>query len=535
MTTAAGASVSFEMVAAGTETASQRRPATLTTVASPIPLTRSRSLMTMPAIIRTFGPLGLAAALALSGCTGLSKSVRVRPDPAVTALPAMEPGIASAKLATDVAIDRWWTLFADPLLDRLMDEALAHNEDLEAAFARVREAQANLDIAAAAQSPTLELQTQASRAQQSEASSMPLPPGVDRRSSRHVISLSAGYEIDLWGKLSSATAAARSQLLSTEWARASVEWSVTAKLAEAYFGLAAVDRQIEISEAVRRSRETTVALRRREYDAGAGNEFDLRRAEAELTATEATIASLARQRLSLTRALTALLGRTPNEIVTGTLARTALDERETPIVVLPRGAAAELLVRRPDIRQVEAQLDAANASIDAARAATLPSVRLSGILGTDAKSIANLFSGPALIWTLAASVTQSIIDGGKAKARVREEHARAEQVLASYRQVVASAVLDVHEAYGALETTEQAFRAERGRVASLARARELARLGYDNGALSYLDLLDADRNWHQAQLSQVTAYRDRLVAQVAAYRALGGGHAGVDPHARIHH
>ncbi|HYC45431.1 MAG TPA: efflux transporter outer membrane subunit [Burkholderiales bacterium] len=472
-----------------------------------------------------------ATAAALAGCAGMPGFGRVSPDPAVTAMPAIAPS-ATARISGELAIERWWTVFGDRNLDRLIVEALARNEDIEAAIARVREAQASLDIAGAALSPTLDLRAETGKSQRSTVTTMPLPPGVDRRGASNTLSLAAGYELDLWGRLASTTAAARSQLLATEWARSAVEWGVTARVAEAYFGLAAVERQIEISEAVRASRLATLKLRQREHEVGAGNEFDLRRAEAEVTATDASLASLARERVSLERALTVLLGRTPNEIVTGSLPRAVLDERKAFEAALPRGTAADLLVRRPDIRQAEAQLAAANSSIDAARAATLPAVRLSGILGTDARSVGNLFSGPAAIWSLAANASQSILDGGRLKARVREEHARAEQAVANYRKTVAGAVLDVREAYAALDIAQQAIDAERQRVAALARARELARLGFDNGALSYLDLLDAERNWYQAQLNEVAAYRDRLTAQVAAFKALGGGYtAPADRHA----
>jgi multidrug efflux system outer membrane protein len=466
----------------------------------------------------------VATVLALGGCAGLPDKIKVALNPSATSVPVIAPS-ASATIKPGLAIDRWWTLFGDADLNRLMDEALARNEDLEAAVARVKDAQANLDIASAAQSPTLDLQTSNGRSQQSTVAAMPLPPNVDRRASSNKVQLAAGYELDLWGRLSSSTAAARHQLLSTEWARASVEWSVTARVAEAYFGLAAADRQMEISQAVRASRQATLDLRRREQKEGAGNEFEMRRAEAEVTATDSTIASLARQRVALDRALTVLLGRTPAEIVAGNLPRAALDERKPLQAVLPQGSAGEFLVRRPDIRQVEAQLAAGNSSIEAARAATLPSVRLSGVLGTDARSIGNLFSGPATIWSIAANASQSLIDGGRLRARVRQEQARAEETLATYRKTVAGAVLDVREAYATLDIAQQAYEAERDRVASLERAREIARLGFDAGALSYLDLLDAERNWHQAQLNQVSAYKDRLTAQVAAYKALGGGYS----------
>lgn len=465
----------------------------------------------------------VAASLALAGCGGLLKKEPLALDRAHLSMPHIEAG-AAASVQPGLAIERWWLHFNDVALNRLMDEALARNEDMASAVARVREAQAALTIANAAQSPTLDLNTRAQRNQDSTVGARPLPQGVDRRASSHQIPLAAGYELDLWGRLASASDAARAQLQVAEWARAAVEWGLTARLAEAYFGVAAVDRQIGISEAVRAGRETTFKLRQREHAVGAGNELDLRRAEAELRTADATLASLARQRVSLERALTVLLGRTPVEIVHKPLPRTAMDENEPYTVVLPQGASAQLLVRRPDVRQAEARLAAMNANTDAARAATLPSVRLSGSLGTDARSVANLFSAPSIIFSLAANLAYSVADGGKAKARVAEEEARAQQALADYRKVIAGAVLDVREAYAMLDANHQLLIANRERVAALAKARDIARAGHTAGALNFIDLLDADRNWYQAQLDQVSAYKEQRAGQIAAFKALGGGH-----------
>ena len=469
---------------------------------------------------------GLIAVLALAGCaTGPWDTPGVIEKPAATA-PELAPS-ATVTLKADIAIDRWWTVFGDDKLNRLMEEALAHNADLETAVGRVSEAKASLEVVGAAQSPTLDAQAQSGREQRSAVGAIPLPPN-NRQFSSNRVQLSAGYEVDLFGKLSASTQAARNQLLATEWARATVEWSLTSQLAETYFDLAAVDRQIVISEAVRAGREATVKLRRREHEVGSGNEFDLRRAEAELTGTEATLATLSRQRATLEHSLNLLLGRTPAEIASRSLPRSAIDESGAYSAVLPQGAAADFLVRRPDVKQAEAQLAAANSSIEAARAATLPSLRLSGAVGSDAKHVSDLFSGPAGIWSLFASAAQPIVDGGRLKAQVREEHARGEQALSGYRKAVAAAFLDLREAYEGLDITEQAYRAQRARVAALSRARDLANLGYRSGAFSYLDVLDAERNWYQAQLDQVSAYRDQLTGQIAAFKALGGGYASTD-------
>lgn len=139
--------------------------------------------------------------------------------------------------------------------------------------------------------------------------------------------------------------------------------------------------------------------------------------------------------------------------------------------------------------------------------------------------MSDLFSGPAAIWSLGASLAQPLFDGGRLRARVGEEQARGEQSLSNYRKVVATAVADLREAYANLDLTEQAFIAERNRVVSLSRAHDLAQRGHGAGALGYLDLLDAERNLYNAQLQQVSAYRDQLIGQVSAFRALGGGYS----------
>src|SRR5262245_32812837 len=189
----------------------------------------------------------VATALALSACATEST---VQAPASVTTVGELAPS-TSAAVRADLSIDRWWTLFGDPMLDRLVEEALARNADLEKAVARVREAQATLDEVRATQSPTLDLNYSSQRSKLSEVSVTPIPPGGYRTLSRHRATLDAAYDLDLWGRLSSSTSAARSQLLATEWARAAVEWSLSGQVAQTYFELGAVDRQIKITREVR--------------------------------------------------------------------------------------------------------------------------------------------------------------------------------------------------------------------------------------------------------------------------------------------
>lgn len=462
----------------------------------------------------------LAMALGLAGCGSaalVQHDAQAAPLPAV--LPALAPAAGVAQRA-DLAIDRWWTLFNDPALDALVAQVLARNHDLEAAAARVREARAQLDEVRGAQSPSLDLQAQHARSRQSRDGA--LPPGADPFVSNHKVQLAAQYDVDLWGRLASGSEAARQRLLSQEWARAALQWSLTAQVAEAHFSLRAVQRQIDLSDAVRDSRGRTVKLRRAEFDAGSASALDLRRAEAELAGTAATLASLQRQRAALEATLALLAGQPVERLAMTEPARQPLDTVQPFVAQLPQGDAAQWLVRRPDLRQAEARLAAARADIQAARAATLPALRLSGAVGSDVRSLSNLFNAPGFVWSAAAGVTQSLFDGGQAKARVKEADARADAALADYRQAVLAAVVELRQAYVELDLTQQAQRAEQDRVVALEQARRLAELGYAHGALGQLDLLDAERNAWQAQLNEVTATRDRLIGQVAAFKALGG-------------
>ena len=462
-------------------------------------------------------------ALALAGCAVAVPSTHDRTAAPSDPLPTLAPS-TSATLVPALAIDRWWTLFDDPALTTLIEAALAHNHDLAAAAARVREARAQLDEVRGAQSPALELQAQSGRGRQSADT---LPPGANLTGSSHSVSLAGHYDIDLWGRLAAGSDAARERLLAQEWARAALQWSLTAQLAEAHFTLRAVQRQIEISGAVRTSRARTLDLRRREHGAGAASEFELRRAEAELAGTDQSLASLQRQRVALEGTVALLAGRPLDAIADAEPARAPLDPMQPFSARLPQGDAAALLVRRPDLRQAEAQLAVTRADITAARAATLPALRLSGAIGSDVRSLSNLFNGPGFVWSLAAGATQSLLDGGQSRARVAQADARADAALAGYRQTVLAAVLELREAYAALDIDEQAQRAVGERVVALERSRSLAQLGVDSGAIGRLDLLDAERNAYQARLDEVSATRNRLVGQVAAFKALGGGHAGV--------
>lgn len=466
-----------------------------------------------------------ALALLLAGCAGSTyRADAPAAEPLPAGLPALRPGAGTT--TTELSIRRWWLLLDDAELARTIDEALVHNADLRIAAARLREAQARWREVHAARGVDVTLEGSSAR---SRSAADALPPGAARVGSRHDAALVGTFDVDLWGRLASADEAARARLAAEGWARTAVAWSLTAQVAQAHVSLRAVMRQQHIAEAVRDGRMATARLRQREREAGSGSEFELRRAEAELAQADSQLAAPQRQRSALEGTLALLSGRRAAELVTDEPARAPLSAAAPAAVPLPAGDAAAMLLERPDVQRAERTLAALQADVAAARAATLPAVRLSGRLGSDARELSQLFSGPAFVWSLVTGVSQSLFDGGAAQARVDQAQARRDAAVAEYRRTVAGAVVELRDAYAALDTTERALEAVQRRVAALERSRRLAQAGVSAGVLTRLDLLDAERASFQAQLDAADATRDRVLAQVAAYKALGGGTAGMAP------
>ncbi len=462
---------------------------------------------------------GLAAAC-LAGCA-------TPPQPQATARPTLPPLVfaGGTEGSPSAAIERWWLAFDDGELHRRIADALARNRDLSIAAARLQAARAQLDQVASAALPSLDLSAGSGRSRVS-AEATGGPGAAARVGASHRLALVSSQELDLWGRLAAGTEAARQRLAAQAWARDAIEWSLSAQVAEAHFTQRAVLRQLEILRDVRVARLRQAEVFRAAARAGAGSELELSRAESELAAAESAEAALSRRWLALQNTLALLTGvPLAGFDQLGLEATVALDPSIDIAPVLPQGELSALLVSRPDLRQAESELAAADADLAQARASTLPVLRLSGSVGSDVRELSSLLSGPGFAWSLASSLVQPVFDGGRNRARVREQAARAEEASLRYQQAVAAAVLEVREAYLSLQHTADAWAAEHRRVESLAQAVRLARIGQRAGLLSQLDTLDAERNHLQAQLAEVDAYRDRLLVRVQAFKALGGGHA----------
>ncbi len=461
--------------------------------------------------------LSSLALLLLAGCGTLGPDYKRPEVPLPASYSAATPVGASAGVP-----DAWWTLFGDPVLDRLEAEALAANQDLAAAAGRVEEARALLGLSRAERLPEVTAGVNGTRYRLSQQTAQ-LPDGFPLENTQITASVGATYELDFWGRYARATEAARAELLATEEGQRNVRLAVSNGVAIAYLDLLAFDRQLAITLETRGTRRESVRLQKVRYDAGTISELDLAQAEAELAATDAAVPALERARRQREDALAVLLGR-----FGGTVERSAeigesnaLDALTLPPV--PGGLPSELLLRRPDVVAAEQGLVAANARIGQARAAYFPSISLTGSLGQESTVLSELTSSGAGVFQLALGVLQPIWNGGRTKRQVEAATARRQQALAAYLKSVQTAFSDVEDALIARSTGATEREALNRQVEALERALRLSQLRYDAGESSYFEVLDAQRGLFRAQLEATRARRDELAAAVSLFKALGGG------------
>ncbi len=460
----------------------------------------------------------LVAVLVSAGCTMGEPYQR----PAAELPAAWEFADGAATNAVDRYGADWWKVYADPRLDRLVEDALLYNSNLLLAMSRVDEARAQLGIVASDESVGVDATFGRARTE-SSARTGTLPPGVPRERNDYRAALNVSYELDLWGRLRSATAAARADLLATEAARNGVRNVLIADVVQTWFALRALDEQVLSAQRSIATRSEGVALQKKRYDAGVISFFELSQLQSELAAAQAQLPSLERSRQRTHTALAVLLGRTPKEIFEQRGPAVAESDGAAVPVVVPGGLPSELLLRRPDLVQAEQGLIAANARVAAARASLFPAISLTGMLGSESAALGDLFTGPAGIWSLAAGLAQPIFQGGRLRAGVEATESRERQATLRYQQAIQNAFKDVRDAIDGQTLARQQLEAENSHVESLRDTYRLARLRYDNGVASQLDVLDAERGLLAAQLSRADALRAQRAAVADLFKALGGG------------
>ncbi len=458
---------------------------------------------------RLFAPLVLT--LGLSGC--LQGPNYHRPT---TSLPGGFPG--SPATQESIADKKWFDLFQDATLKQLVDTALEKNFDVRIAAERVLEARAQYGITRANLFPTLDAQGSYSSVRSSSIGAAPfLPAGTNFATSYTQAGLQFAWELDLWGKLRRLDEAARAQYLASEEARNGVVISLISDVMSSYFELRELDLELEIAQHNTDIGRDNLRLIQERKARGAANGLEVQQAEQFLYTTTATIPSVQRSIAQTEDALSLLQANAPAEIPRGQ----AL-EQITAAPDLPAGLPASLLERRPDIRQAEDNLIAANAQIGAARALFFPDITLTGLLGSQSRSLAGMFSGPARNESLAANALLPIFHAGL-RAGVQLTEAQKREMLITYQKTIYGALREVADALAIHSRTREQRAEEEKLVKALTESVRLSNLRYRGGLDSYLQVLDSERDLFAGQLTLAQLRLLELQSVVQLYRALGGG------------
>lgn len=461
-------------------------------------------------------PLALMVSLAASGCA-LGPDYR-RPEVALPAPAAQEPADLFLR-------DRWWEVFDDSTLNRLVDQALERNLDMAQALARVEAARAEAGIAFASRLPAAELSTGAGHRQMTTGEQM-----VHHYESRVQDSYygmpALSFEIDFWGKYKRMDEAARAALLATEAARDAVRLALTAETVRAYFLMRTLQEQIRLASDMIAAYDRTCAVYERRYRLGQSPEITLRRFEAERAKTRAMMLHLEQSRIHTEGALAVLIGASPREIIEETPRAMAGGRKLAQLVLppdIPQGLPSNLLRRRPDVRAAEGKLIAANALIGARMADFFPSFSLTGNLGYSSTVFNEWFGGSSGVWNMAGKINLPLFEGGRLKYGLKKQEALYNEAKAAYYKSIQDSFKETRDALADIRISRQVFAAAKKQVSTLTRSHDIMTRQYDAGLSSVMDLLDVRRQLLAAQQDYAEARRLELDAVVLLCKSMGGG------------
>lgn len=421
------------------------------------------------------------------------------------------------KEARELVNPPWWEQFNDPVLNELIGSALRENKDLQIATARVEEFRGRYAVARSPLFPQIGAGGNAGRKRSTEQGQVPLPATVRNPVDQYNASFVASWEIDFWGKFRRASESARANLLATAEGRKSVILSLVTSVAGAYVNLRDLDRQLEIAQGTAKSREESYRIFRLRFQGGLISELEMSQVESEYAQALATIPGIEKAVAQQENALNVLLGRNPGPIQRGK----TIDDLKLPNV--PAGLPSDLLVNRPDVRQAEQDLISANAQIGVARAQYFPSISLTGLFGWESTKLSGLFSGPANTWNWAVPVAQPIFTAGAIAGQVKTAEALREELLLQYQKVIQNAFRDVEDALVDQKRSREQLDAQARQLEALTLYARTARLRYDNGYTSYIEVLDSEQSLFNAELSYVQTQGGLLQALINLYKATGGG------------
>jgi multidrug efflux system outer membrane protein len=415
--------------------------------------------------------------------------------------------------AASLSDQPWWEIFSDETLKSLIDEALRNNYDLRAATWRVQEFRARAGIVRSQFYPQIQYQADWSRSRESSF----VEPFAARPTSLHDVNLGLSWEIDLWGRIRRLSEASLAEYLSTEEARRGVLVSVVSETAQAYFDLRELEERLTIARRTTEAFQGTSDLFNRQLSAGIASHLEVSRAEAAVGAAAATIPDLEQQIIAQENLICFLIGRVPGPIPPGA----SLTQQPLPPEV-PSGLPSTLLERRPDIRQAEQNLVAANAQVGAAKADFFPKISLTGAFGGVSPQVSDLFAA-GKTWSVAAGLAGPLFQGGRLKNQYDAQVAVFEQAKIQYESVVTRAFGEVSSSLAAYQKLAAAETEQARSVAAYQEAVELANIRYVGGLSSYIEVLDAEQQLLPAENTLAQKRLARLSSLVALYKSLGGG------------
>jgi multidrug efflux system outer membrane protein len=421
------------------------------------------------------------------------------------------------KEVADTANTEWWKQFGDPVLDSLIAEALANNRNVKVAAANVEQAAGFLTQTRSALFPQVGYNAAGQRERVSESGGTPLARLLPNPETAYQAALSASWEIDLWGRIRRQSEAARANLLATDDARRGVVLSLVASVASDYLQLRGLDEQLVISKRTLGTYDESVKLFELQFKYGQVSQMNVAQAQSQYETAAAQIPQIESQIAQLENSLSVLVGRNPGVIPRGK----SIYELKVPVA--PAGVPSQLLERRPDLRQSEQQLIAANAEIGAAKALYFPTISLTGAFGSTSTDLSNLFTGPARTWSYAGQLIGPIFTFGAVSGQVSQAEAGQQAAVQSYQLSIQNAFADVDNALvGSAKINEQ-LAAQQKLVDALALYSKLARLQYDGGYAPYSTVLQAEQALFPAELTLASVKASLFVSSVNVYKAMGGG------------
>jgi multidrug efflux system outer membrane protein len=464
---------------------------------------------------------GLACVLATLGVAGCMLGPNSeRASQTQPAAYASQPAAAASGAADTTLRPDWWVLYGDATLDRLAATALSDNVDVALAVARIEEADAQLREVNAALFPQIDLGAAAARSRSSGAVTTPVPI---RLTNDVRLALSTSFEIDFWGRLRRLVESARAQALATHYAKDVVTLSLAGLTTQEYFSLRSLDAQIAATRETLKTRDDYYGIVQRRSAAGLASDLDVNQALGVRAEASAQLKDLVRQRALAEHLLATLTGDLALKIAPGDLA-------QLPVApVPPPGMPSLLIERRPDIRAAEQNLIAANAQIGAAKAALLPKISLTGLLGGESQDLASLVNVGGRIWTIGMALSLPIFTAGRLNAEVEATTAREKEAVATYQKSIQTAFREVADALTNIEQSTATQTDLQTSVDAATSALRLATRRYEVGYAPYLDILDAQRTLNVAQLALIRNRQSLLSSSVDLMKALGGGWSDPQP------